>query len=199
MAHEAVMDDVSQDNVLVKNRIENGYSTELLVNATIAAIYQQGVLRPLEPLTLPEATNVQIQVLAPEYLRENYKPSFNAFEHRLRIIYDLLTQAEENWGNVSEREVFPQILQQDLKSLWYLSPLSHRDFCAMLELSAMHLDSHDLNLEQIRAFRFGLRIIEQDEITENDMDLSHDHLIDAGLPPSFSFDEATVQSYLDEF
>jgi len=32
---------------------------------TIAAIYEQGVLRPLTPLVLPEHTRVQIQVLVP--------------------------------------------------------------------------------------------------------------------------------------
>jgi len=31
---------------------------------TIAAIYEQGVLRPLTPLALPERTHVQIQIVA---------------------------------------------------------------------------------------------------------------------------------------
>lgn len=32
---------------------------------TIVAIYEQGVLRPLTPLILPEHTHVQIQIVAP--------------------------------------------------------------------------------------------------------------------------------------
>lgn len=34
------------------------------MNGTIPAIYEQGVLRPLVPLHLPEHTHVQIQIVA---------------------------------------------------------------------------------------------------------------------------------------
>ena len=34
------------------------------MNGTIAAIYEQGVLRPLIPLALPERTRVRIQIVA---------------------------------------------------------------------------------------------------------------------------------------
>lgn len=34
------------------------------MSETIAAIYEQGVLRPLTPLLLPERTRVQIQIIA---------------------------------------------------------------------------------------------------------------------------------------
>ncbi len=35
------------------------------MNETIAAVYEQGILRPLTPLALPERTRVQIQIVAP--------------------------------------------------------------------------------------------------------------------------------------
>ncbi len=35
------------------------------MSETITAIYEQGVLRPLIPLALPEQTKVQIQIIAP--------------------------------------------------------------------------------------------------------------------------------------
>ena len=34
-------------------------------NKTITAVYEQGVLRPLTPLVLPEQTRVQIQIVVP--------------------------------------------------------------------------------------------------------------------------------------
>ena len=41
------------------------------MDRTIAAIYEQGVLRPLTPLVLPERTRVQIQiVVSPPAVRE---------------------------------------------------------------------------------------------------------------------------------
>jgi predicted DNA-binding antitoxin AbrB/MazE fold protein len=47
-------------------------------NGTITAIYENGVLRPLTPLTLPEHTHVQIQV------RRVLKPT-DVPEHRRRV------------------------------------------------------------------------------------------------------------------
>jgi len=44
---------------------------------TIAAIYEQGVLRPLTPLALPEHTRVQIQIVA-------LVPAVQEERHRVR-------------------------------------------------------------------------------------------------------------------
>jgi predicted DNA-binding antitoxin AbrB/MazE fold protein len=35
-----------------------------MMNETISAIYEKGILRPLTPLLLPEHTRVQIQIIA---------------------------------------------------------------------------------------------------------------------------------------
>ena len=48
------------------------------MNNTITAVYENGVLRPLTPLTLPEHAHVQIQ------LRQVLTPT-EASEHRRRI------------------------------------------------------------------------------------------------------------------
>lgn len=160
------------------------------MTSTVAAIYQRGVFRPLEPLTLPESTKVQIQVLSPQHI--------TAFQRRLMIIRELLMELEETLGNRADQKIFPQILQADLKMLWHLCQPIQREFCAMLELSAVHLDASNLTSVQIAAFRFGLDLLEQDTITKTDIDRCYDLLVDAGLPPSFSYDKETVQSYLDE-
>ena len=47
------------------------------MNETIVAIYEQGVLRPLAPLALPEHTRVQIQIVAPP-------PAAQEERHRVR-------------------------------------------------------------------------------------------------------------------
>ncbi len=41
------------------------------MSETITAIYEQGVLRPLIPLSLPERTQVQIQIIAPPPVAQN--------------------------------------------------------------------------------------------------------------------------------
>ncbi|GAB4409894.1 MAG: hypothetical protein Fur0044_03550 [Anaerolineae bacterium] len=37
------------------------------MSGTITAIYEQGVLRPLTPLALPEYTQVQLQIIEPDF------------------------------------------------------------------------------------------------------------------------------------
>lgn len=155
------------------------------MNSTVAAIYQRGVFRPLEPLTLPESTKVQIQVLSSQ--------NVTAFQRRLLIIRDLLTELKETLGNSADQKIFLQILQADLKMLWHLCQPVQREFCAMLELSAMHLNANNVTLAQIAAFRFGLEIIGQDEITKTEIDRYHDLLIDADLLLSFRFDQKTAE------
>lgn len=160
------------------------------MNSTISAIYQHGVFRPLEQLTLPEATRVQIQLLLPK--------QHNAFQRRLMNLYALLLDRAENGAINNDAQLFPQILQSDLKMLWYLCKPTQRDFCAMLELAALHLDGEQLTAEQVTAFQFGLERLEQEQVTKNDFDHCYEMLVAAGLPPSFSFDDETVKSLLDE-
>lgn len=160
------------------------------MNSTISAIYQHGVFRPLEQLTLPEATQVQIQLLSPK--------QHNAFQRRLMNLYDLLLDRVENGVMDNDDQLFPQILQSDLKMLWYLCKPAQRDFCAMLELAAMHLDGERITAEQIAAFQFGLERLDQEQVTKIDFDHCYEMLVAAGLPPSFSFDDETVKSLFDE-
>lgn len=159
------------------------------MNSTISAIYQHGVFRPLEQLTLPESTRVQIQLLLPK--------QHNTFQRRLMNLYALLLDRAENGVINNDAQLFPQILQSDLKMLWYLCNPAQRDFCAMLELAALHLDGEQLTAEQIAAFQFGLECLEQEQVTKNDFDHCYEMLVAAGLPPSFSFDFES-QSQIDQ-
>ncbi|MEM7533921.1 MAG: antitoxin family protein [Chloroflexota bacterium] len=163
------------------------------MNTTISAVYEQGALRLFTPLKLPESTNVQVQVLS----KNAYKQ--RAFHRRLATIHDVLSQVEQEWSNNAVRHMFPQILRTDLKMLWHLCKPPQRELCTMLELSAIHLNSEDLTHEQVSAFRSGIGLLESDKIQSNDFDACYDRLIDVGLPPSFSYDDAVVESYLDEF
>jgi predicted DNA-binding antitoxin AbrB/MazE fold protein len=53
------------------------------MNETIAAIYENGVLRPLAPLALPEHTEVQISI-------KTLPPASGAEAHRRQVIVALV-------------------------------------------------------------------------------------------------------------
>lgn len=87
------------------------------MSETIVTIYERGVLRPLTPLSLPENTRVQIQIVAPI-------PAVS--EERLRVRQALL-----NAGVIRPRLVMPSVppvseseLEQAAQSLGTAGPLS---------------------------------------------------------------------------
>lgn len=163
------------------------------MNTTVSAVYEQGALRLSTPLKLPESTNVKVQIWSNKLYPQR------AFHRRLATTRDLLTQVEQEWSNDEVRRVFPQILRTDLKRIWHLCKPPSSEFCAMLELGAMHLDEQTLTLEQVHVFSFGIDLLEQDTLTDADFDACYNRLVDVGLPPSFSFDDATVESYVNEY
>lgn len=148
------------------------------MNITVSAVYEQGVLHLFNPLKLPESTSVQIQVWAKHQYRQS------AFRRRLAALHDLFLQIEQDWSNDLVRQLFPQILQTDLKMLWHLCQPPHSEFCAMLELSAMHLEQHELTLKHVAVFQFGIELLDNDELTEADFDACYERLVDAELFPS---------------
>jgi len=87
------------------------------MSETIVTIYEQGVLRPLKPLSLPENTQVRIQIVA---------PTLPAKEERLRVRKALLDagvirprQVTEPIQPVSEAE-----LEKAAQALAAAGPLS---------------------------------------------------------------------------
>ena len=92
-------------------------SQERKMSETIVTIYEQGVLRPLKPLSLPENTQVRIQIVA---------PTLPAQEERLRVREALLDagvirprQLTEPVQPVSEAE-----LEKAARALAAAGPLS---------------------------------------------------------------------------
>lgn len=74
----------------------------------------------------------------------------------------------------------------------------HRDLCAMLLLATQNPGVEKLSANQVDAIRFVLNKIEQEELTEPDIEASHEKLLEADLFLSFSLDQDALQSYLDE-
>ena len=168
------------------------------MHTTVSAIYEAGSLQLLEPLALPDATRVQVQVFDVAMEAEHGYRQAEAFHHCLVNLRHLLIQTEQHWSVDLVRQALPHLLRNELKTLWYLCVPTQRKLCAMLELAAKQLDETQLTVEQVGAFRFVLDLLEQAELTEVDLNISRKRLIAVGLPPRFTLDQAVVQSYVDE-
>ncbi|MEZ4711937.1 MAG: antitoxin family protein [Caldilineaceae bacterium] len=165
---------------------------------TVSAIYAAGSLQLLEPLGLPDATKVQVQVIEPEAAVDNGFQQADAFRHCLVNIRHLLAETEQQWAVELIREALPHILHNELRTLWYLCAPPQRKVCAMLELSAKHLDATQMTLDQLAAFRLGLDLLERGELTDSDLKSCRRALIDVGLPPRLTLGDELIQSYVDE-
>jgi len=110
----------------------------------------------------------------------------------------LLSSLEQDWSNELVRQLFPRLLEADLRTLWHLCRPSQRELCAILELAAAHIHPDSLTHEQAAAMRFAFDLLEQETLTNADLNECHERLTAAGLPPAFALDTETVQSYLDE-
>lgn len=164
------------------------------MNTTISAIYEQGVFHPLEPLELPEATLVQVH-LPPDNSASVEMATIQQYVARLRTA---LPQLAKQWTEKIVQQTYTNIFRDNLQTLWYLCPPLHRDLCAMLLLAIQNLGGEKLSASQIDAIHFVLNKIEQEELTELDMEASHERLLEADLFLSFSLDQDALQSYLDE-
>lgn len=163
------------------------------MNTTVAAIYEQGALRLLNPLSLPESSRVQVQILT-----QSADLQAEAFARQLLSLYQLLSTLEDEWENDLMREAVLQLLQADLRTLWHLTQSPARVLCAMLQLAAGHLQTATLAHAQIEAIRFVLDRLTDLAVTEAKIRLCHERLTAVGLPPSFAFPAEMIQSYGDE-
>jgi hypothetical protein len=150
-------------------------------------------LRPLKPLQLPERSHVRLQLLTDE--TEAIELPFARCLEGLR---HLLASVEQNSSDNLVRQLFPQLIRTDLRTLWHLSRPAQRELIASLELAAGHLRPEDLIREQIAALRFALGLLDRQSVANADLDECRERLTAAGLPPTFTLDAETVQSYLDE-
>lgn len=163
------------------------------MSVTLPVIYEQGILRPLEPLTLPESSRMTVQILGEEL--DEYALSF---QRALADLQRLLQSVEQNWSNALVRQVFIQLIEPQLRTLWRFAPPSLSELCGLLVLAASHVDAKQLTLEQLQALHFGLSLLTRPTVTDVDLDELQDRCILAGIPPALTFPTAMVQSYIDE-
>ena len=69
------------------------------MNTTVSAVYEQGALRLFTPLTLPESTNVKVQI----WSNKTYPQ--RASHRRIAAIRDLLTQVVKEWSNAEVHHI----------------------------------------------------------------------------------------------
>ena len=162
------------------------------MNATVSAVYQQGALHLLKPLKLPERKKVWVQVLTDQTNIQTL-----SLKDYLVELRRLLASVEQNWSNDLVRQLFREPFQAELRKLWRLCQPSQREVCSMLTLATTHIDS-SLTDEQVAAIDFALDLLEQDTLTDLDLDACHERLTDVELPPAFAFNSEIVQSYLEE-
>lgn len=159
----------------------------------ISAVYEKGTFRPTKPISMRESSQVQLQILADDVGVDRFP-----FNHSLLELYALLDAVEKGWTNQTVRQLFPQMLEHDLRVLWHQSKPFQRELCAMLTLAATHIKPNTLISPQISAIRGCLHFLEQDELSEKDLAQCHEELTNASLHTSFAFDETVIQSYFNE-
>lgn len=163
------------------------------MSTTVAAVYEQGALHLLDPISLPEASKVHVQILT-----QDVDDQTENFLHYLAHVHNLLNKVVDGWESDLVRTVFVELLRPRLHSLWYLAQPPRRTLCTLLLLSASHLEPDTLTHKQIEALQFVLDRLASSTFTEAAIDDSREQLIDAGLPTSFAFPSEMTQSYLDE-
>lgn len=159
----------------------------------ISAIYEKGTFRPTKPISMREASQVQLQILA-----DNAEVDRFSFNHSLLELYALLDSVEKGWTNQTVRQLFSQMLEHDLRVLWHQSQPFQRELCSMLTLAATHVKPDTLTSIQVSAIRGCLHFLEQDELSEQDLDQCHEELTKASLHTSFAFDDDLIQSYVND-
>lgn len=163
------------------------------MDQTLAAVYEHGSLRLLEPVDLAESSQVQVQILTPEGDLQTV-----AFKRLLRSLQTLLLRFEKEQQGDLVRSAVLQILQTDLEVLWSLSQPPRRMLCTMLEVAVKRLQPATLRTEHSVAFRFVLEQMTLPTVTDETIRRCLEQLAAAGVPATFAFSAEVVQSYVDE-
>ena len=154
----------------------------------IPAIYQHGLLHPLQTLSLPEASRVWLRVSVDE--DERFMQQVAQLQQLLAAYFAETT--------ATIRHLLPKLLQTDLYLLWQLAPMQKREVCTMLALATQNLNSNHLTHEQLKTLQVGIQLLAQKNIPEDALNTLHHNLIAVNLPPIFSLNEATLNQYLDD-
>lgn len=165
------------------------------MNATVSAVYEQGALHLVKPLKLPERSQVWVQVLSDNTDEQEKEGSFKRY---LATVRRLMASLQQNWSSHLVRQLFPKLLQDDLRTLSRLAQPPQSELCSMLFLAVTHIHQDKITKKQVTAIYFALDLLEQNTLTDADLDTCYERLIAVDLPPSFALDAETVQSYLEE-
>ena len=163
------------------------------MNATVSAVYEQGALHLVQPLKLPERSQVWVQVLSDHTDEQEI-----SFKRYLATVRRLMVSLEQNWSSHLVRQLFPKLLQDDLRTLSRLAQPPQSELCSMLFLAVTHICTDKITKEQMAAIYFALDLLEQETLTNADLDACDECLTALDLPASFALDAETVQSYLEE-
>jgi len=121
-----------------------------------------------------------------------------SFQRALTDLRRLLQSVEQNWSNALVRQVFVQLIEPQLRTLWRFAPPVLSELGGMLVLAASHVDAKQLTHEQLQALHFGVSLLTRPMVTDADLDDLQDRCILAGIPPALTFPATMVQSYVDE-
>ncbi len=77
-------------------------------------MYEQGVLRPTQPINLPEHSEVELQLLTPDEAMLNHF----SWQDSLFGLERLIGQAKKDLASELLSHVWPHILQKELRLFW---------------------------------------------------------------------------------
>ena len=163
------------------------------MNATVSAVYERGALHLLKPLKLPERSQVWVQVF-----NDNTDKQAMSFKRYLLSIRQLMASLQQNSSSHLVRQLFPKLLQDDLRTLWRLAAPAQSELCSMLFLAVTNLSTKSITKDQITAINFALDLLERNTLTDADLDACDERLTAANLPPTLALGAEVVASYLEE-
>lgn len=168
------------------------------MSVTLPAVYEHGLLRPLAPLVLPEASQVRVQIFQDE--RDERAASY---QRALAALHRFVTAVEQSWSNLLVQQVFVQRIETDARALWGVADPAMRELCGILVLASVQVQAEHVTQAQVRAFLLCLNVLEaalqeRRSVTDAELDRCYDQFLLAGLPPAITLNEKVVQSYLDE-
>lgn len=165
------------------------------MDTAVSAIYEQGTLRLLKPIKLPERSRVRVQILTDD-VHASVKPVL--FLDLLSSLEEMLSSLKATWPVETLRPDLLAALRRRVRDLSYHCPQSRRILCVMLEMAVNHLTPTALPDEQVDALRLCLRTLHQDTLSTKDLNECDRALIASGLPPTMAYDEEMLNLYLEE-
>ena len=166
--------------------------------STIATLDGQGGFSLLEPISMPKATKVQIQILPYDSPNQSTELKNQYFTRLENTLSQLTRPWKGEYLNLTYQTIV-RIFRNDLITLSELLPAKHSRLCAMIILAIQYLESERLSLTQASVIRSIFDKMRQRELSKTELDKCYLNLLDADFDMTMSLGDDVVQSYLDEF